>query len=299
MNPLHHTSVGTRLLSADKQIIQYTYSLSLFQNIFLSRKADCLFWKTANSSTNCYRGRSEELSQRGGLPKGDILLNSHGLLILGAKYTSKGLTTLDQAMGENPWLVAPAPIRPIAAGGFLAVSYLKNRESTGDVDCLINLEFATVNDIQNALKGTIRSLARDLRYIDDWINEATAIFVTTKRAEKSPELILRSAPLTSACPRARIARVLDSKSSLGMETWSKWREIDTARQLGDQLRRKDQDRITELKEVIKGISLEFQRGIIHSSSKVLKPSQISPRHVNNPILTEGTPILRHVLLSRP
>ena len=37
-------------------------------------------------------------------------------------------------MGENPWLIAFAPIRLITAGGFVAVSYLKNRESTGDLD---------------------------------------------------------------------------------------------------------------------------------------------------------------------
>ena len=60
------------------------------------------------------------------------------------------------------------------------MSYLRNRDSTGDVDYLIHPEFATDKDIQNALHSTIRTVARQLQYDDDWINEALAIFVTPK-----------------------------------------------------------------------------------------------------------------------
>ena len=44
-------------------------------------------------------------------------------------------------MGSNAWLVAFTPIRVFTAGGFLAVSYLKNRDSTGDLDYLIEPEY--------------------------------------------------------------------------------------------------------------------------------------------------------------
>lgn len=42
----------------------------------------------------------------------------------------------------DPWLIAFAPIQIITAGGFLAVSNLKNRDSTGDIDYLIEPEWA-------------------------------------------------------------------------------------------------------------------------------------------------------------
>ncbi|KAJ5500855.1 hypothetical protein N7463_008105 [Penicillium fimorum] len=88
---------------------------------------------------------------------------------LNAKDFQDGLVALDREMGQNIWLTAFAPIRLIAAGGFLAVSYLKNRDSTGDVDYLIDPEVAADKDIQSALHSTIRT-----------INEAMGIFVTPK-----------------------------------------------------------------------------------------------------------------------
>ncbi|KGO76190.1 hypothetical protein PITC_050200 [Penicillium italicum] len=107
---------------------------------------------------------------------------------LNAKDFQDGLVALDREMGQNIWLTAFAPIRLITAGGFLAVSYLKNRDSTGDVDYLIDPEFAADKDIQNALHSTIRTVARQLQYDDDWINEAMAIFVTPKARQTLFEL---------------------------------------------------------------------------------------------------------------
>jgi hypothetical protein len=81
-------------------------------------------------------------------------------------------------MGRSVWLAAFAPIRLITAGGFLAVSYLKNRDSTGDIDYLIDPEFVGDKEIQNALNEAIRSVAEQLHYNYEWMNEAMAIFVT-------------------------------------------------------------------------------------------------------------------------
>ncbi|KXG51473.1 uncharacterized protein PGRI_094850 [Penicillium griseofulvum] len=72
-------------------------------------------------------------------------------------------------MGRNDWLIALAPIRLISAGGFLAVLYLKNRESMGDVDYLIDPAFAEDK--------------RKLHFPNGWINEAMAILVTKKAQE--------------------------------------------------------------------------------------------------------------------
>ncbi|KAL3464492.1 hypothetical protein BJX64DRAFT_91810 [Aspergillus heterothallicus] len=95
----------------------------------------------------------------------------------------QGLVALDAEMGRNPWLVAFAPIKFVTAGGFLALSYLKCRDTTGDLDYLIDPEFSGDQDIQRALHGAIRSVAQRLKYNDDWANEAMAIFVTKKSRE--------------------------------------------------------------------------------------------------------------------
>ncbi|KAJ5106149.1 hypothetical protein N7456_002824 [Penicillium angulare] len=99
---------------------------------------------------------------------------------LNAKDFEDGLAVLDDEMGKNPWLIAFAPIRLISAGGFIAVSYLKNRDSTGDLDYLIDPEFAGDKDIEGALKGVIISVADQLRYNRKWVNGEMGIFVTKK-----------------------------------------------------------------------------------------------------------------------
>ncbi|KAL4793717.1 hypothetical protein BDV19DRAFT_379958 [Aspergillus venezuelensis] len=80
------------------------------------------------------------------------------------------LEALDKGMGQNPWLTAFAPIKLVAAGGFLAGSYLHNRETTGDLDYLIDPEFVGDSDVQNAFQDSISA----------WINEAMALFVTKR-----------------------------------------------------------------------------------------------------------------------
>lgn len=81
-------------------------------------------------------------------------------------------------MGINPWLVAFAPIRLMTSGGFLAVSYLKNRDSTGDIDFLLDPEYAGDKEIKNALRATVAAVANELQYNEEWLNEAMSIFVS-------------------------------------------------------------------------------------------------------------------------
>lgn len=118
-------------------------------------------------------------------------------------------------MGINPWLVAFAPIRLMTAGGFLAVSYLKNRDSTGDIDFLLDPEYAGDKEIKNALRETATSVANELQYNEDWLNEAMSIFVSAqsrrvlfKRAEdqgialfKGQHLEILAAPIEWALER--------------------------------------------------------------------------------------------------
>ncbi|KAJ5923692.1 hypothetical protein N7454_008937 [Penicillium verhagenii] len=89
-----------------------------------------------------------------------------------------GLRTLDTEMGRDEWLVAFAPIRLIAAGGYLAISFFHNRESTEDVDYLIDPEFEREKGIRQALDRAILTVAEQLNYNETWMNNDMAIFVT-------------------------------------------------------------------------------------------------------------------------
>lgn len=81
-------------------------------------------------------------------------------------------------MGRDEWLVAFGPIRLIAAGGFLAVKYLQNRESTADVDYLIDPEFEREKEIRRGLDNAIVSVALQQSYNRKWMNNDMAIFVS-------------------------------------------------------------------------------------------------------------------------
>jgi hypothetical protein len=91
----------------------------------------------------------------------------------------QGLAALDVEMSQGPWIIAFAPIRVITAGGFLAVSYLKNGESTGDIDNLIDPEFAGDEIIKKSLREAISRVSKRLDYRPDWINDDMAVFVTS------------------------------------------------------------------------------------------------------------------------
>lgn len=91
----------------------------------------------------------------------------------------QGLAALDVEMSQDPWIIAFAPIRMITAGGFLAVSYLKDRECTGDIDYLIDPEFAGDEVIKKSLREAISRVSKRLDYRPDWINDDMAVFVTS------------------------------------------------------------------------------------------------------------------------
>lgn len=75
------------------------------------------------------------------------------------KYLREALTALDREMGKDPWLIAFAPIRLVSTGGFPAVSYYKNRESTEDVDYIIQPDLAGDKERLDAFKQAILSVA--------------------------------------------------------------------------------------------------------------------------------------------
>ena len=76
--------------------------------------------------------------------------------------------------------MAFAPIRMIVAGGFFSVMYLKNRKTTTDMDFLLDPEWANDEDIKVPLQKSIREVANEAHYMEDWANEDVGVFVTEK-----------------------------------------------------------------------------------------------------------------------
>lgn len=60
------------------------------------------------------------------------------------------------------------------------MAYLRNRESTGDIDYLIDPSLAGDKEIQGALHEAVHSVAHKLEFNRGWFNDAMAIFVTQK-----------------------------------------------------------------------------------------------------------------------
>ncbi|KAE8146058.1 hypothetical protein BDV25DRAFT_144078 [Aspergillus avenaceus] len=95
----------------------------------------------------------------------------------------QGLALLDAKLSVIPVVVAFAPIKVIAAGGFFAVAHLKNRPTTKDLDYLLEPDWANDDDIKQSLREAIADVADELGYPQNWANEDVALFVT-KQARK-------------------------------------------------------------------------------------------------------------------
>ena len=96
---------------------------------------------------------------------------------------------MDAKLGENPMITAFAPINLMAVGGFFAVTYLKNREATEDIDYLLDPEWANDEDIKEPLRNSIEAVASKHNYLPGWANEDVGLFVT----KKAREVLMRKA----------------------------------------------------------------------------------------------------------
>lgn len=95
-----------------------------------------------------------------------------------------GLALLDAKLGGNPVIAAFPPMRLVVAGGFFAVAHLKNRQSTQDLDYLLDPELATNEDVRGTIRSAVKEVAEELGYTRDWANEDIAVFVTKKATEQ-------------------------------------------------------------------------------------------------------------------
>jgi hypothetical protein len=88
------------------------------------------------------------------------------------------LTALDVEMGEEPFLVAFAPIQIVAAGGLLAVSLLRNREAASDIEYVLDPEWSRDDEIKIPLQNAIDRVGEKLQLNKNWINEDIRLFAT-------------------------------------------------------------------------------------------------------------------------
>ncbi|KKK17502.1 hypothetical protein P175DRAFT_0491819 [Aspergillus ochraceoroseus IBT 24754] len=152
---------------------------------------------------------------------------------LDANGFHKALQALDEELGKFDFIVAFAPIKLITVGGFLAVNYLKNRESTKDMNYLLDPEWANDDDIKKPLEQAIFRVSKRLQCSENWANEDVAFYVTKetrmhlfKKAQKQniilfrgDHLIILAAPIKWALKRKirwMFAANRDKKADLDM-----------------------------------------------------------------------------------
>jgi len=86
-------------------------------------------------------------------------------------------------MTTYDFLTAFAPIDVVTIGGFLAVTYFKNREATGDLDYMIDPQWAQDDEIKTPFKEAIESVAEKEEFENDWMNDGLEIWATPKACE--------------------------------------------------------------------------------------------------------------------
>ena len=70
-----------------------------------------------------------------------------------------------------------APLRLISVGGFLAVKLFHNRETTTDIDVLIDPNVDADRDYRATVLEAINAVSKAHGFAEDWINDQLRIFV--------------------------------------------------------------------------------------------------------------------------
>ncbi|RMJ24661.1 hypothetical protein PHISP_04466 [Aspergillus sp. HF37] len=91
----------------------------------------------------------------------------------------RGLESLDDQLGENPFIAAFAPVTLMASGGFFAMTHFQTRKTTEDLDYILP-EWAHDEEIKTPIRNAIGEVAEKHKYMADWANDNMALFVTRK-----------------------------------------------------------------------------------------------------------------------
>lgn len=83
---------------------------------------------------------------------------------------------LDNEFGKSELLRVISPIRVISAGGFVAITHFKNRESTVDIDYSIDPDLHDNEDVKEDIRLATRAVAKEFDYRNDWFNDEMTLF---------------------------------------------------------------------------------------------------------------------------
>lgn len=95
---------------------------------------------------------------------------------MGLLTKSSALTALDEEIGNSKNLRKAIPINLLSAGGFVAVSYLRNRHATQDIDYIIDPSIENLGKIKEKLQKAILTVARKHKINHEWINAHMELF---------------------------------------------------------------------------------------------------------------------------
>ncbi|KJK73869.1 hypothetical protein H634G_10847 [Metarhizium anisopliae BRIP 53293] len=95
----------------------------------------------------------------------------------------QALLALDSEIAKSKNLRAAAPIKLLSAGGFVAVTLFHNRNSTQDIDYIIDPDTKNVTKVKEKLQKAISAVAQKRGLVEEWINSRMEVFAVgeTKR----------------------------------------------------------------------------------------------------------------------
>ncbi|KAI5861529.1 hypothetical protein GGS23DRAFT_606122 [Durotheca rogersii] len=98
-----------------------------------------------------------------------------------SEVMQRALSLLDAEISNSELLMSVAPIRLISIGGSLAVCLLRNRESSYDIDCVLDPNLAAVKEYADEFKAAVSKVARSGGFGQDWLNRQLETFIARDR----------------------------------------------------------------------------------------------------------------------
>ncbi|KAK4242144.1 hypothetical protein C8A03DRAFT_11647 [Achaetomium macrosporum] len=106
---------------------------------------------------------------------------SEGALTYDEMEKGPSLGLLDAEIGKSELLRSVARLRLISVGGSLAVRVCLNRETSYDIDCMLDPNVAAAHEYREEFEAAISQVAEMRGYMPDWLNQQVEMFVSKER----------------------------------------------------------------------------------------------------------------------
>lgn len=124
------------------------------------------------------------------------------------------LAALDAQIGKSELLMSVAPIRLMSVGGFVSVKLFQNRNSTIDVDCLMDPNFDAVHEYRSEFWKAVRQVGVTLHHETDWLNDELRNFI---QSSKRQDLFLESVEQDIIMYRGKNLKIFAGKMEWALE----------------------------------------------------------------------------------